>query len=151
MEPGGITRLTLEVAALGLTPGRRDEMLSIYTDDPLYRVLQVPVTLTRIKASAVLVTPDRVDIAMKPGDPIPATLVRLRPNGEQAVVVETATADDPAVSATFAAGPGKEATLRIQAKRPLETTVRVQLREPVRETVLIPVHIQEGQGSALSR
>jgi hypothetical protein len=143
-EGDGVTKIVLEASAAGLDPGRHDEILSIYTNDPLYGRLEVPVTLTRAASSAVLVSPDHVDLVAAPGEAVPSTLIRLRPRGDRAVLVEKAAADDPAVTCTWAAGPGNHATLKIQVTAPaaLQTTVRVTLGEPLRETVAIPVRIR---------
>jgi hypothetical protein len=141
---GGVTKITLEAAGAGLAPGRHDEMLSIYTSDPNYSQLQVPVTLVRLSESSVLVTPAEVHLVADPGQSISSTLIRLRPRGDQAVVIDKVVADDPAVACTWAAGPGTHATLKIQvtATHSLDTAVRVHLLQPVQETLTIPVRIR---------
>ena len=54
-------------------------MLSIYTDDPLYSPLLLPITLTRLEKSAVTVSPPEVIARVSAAQPVAATLVRLRP------------------------------------------------------------------------
>jgi hypothetical protein len=139
----GTTKIILEASAAGLAPGRYSDVLSIYTNDSMYPHLQVPITLIRLSDKAVMAAPEDVKLIANGGEAIPSTLIRLRARDDQAVVIEKATADDPAVTCTWAAGPGTYATLRIRvnATRSLETIVRVQLREPVRETLTIPVQI----------
>jgi hypothetical protein len=141
---GGVTKIILEATAAGLAPGRHDEMLSIYTNDPNYSPLHVPITLVRLSEQAVLASPEQVDLFADPSQPIPSTLVRLRPRGDQPVVIDNVLADDPAVRCTWAAGPGNHATLRIQvnATATLNTIVRIRLRQPVQETLSIPVQIR---------
>ena len=141
---GGVTKIILEAAGPGLAPGHYDEMLSIYTSDPSYSQLQVPITLVRVSESPVLATPEEVQLVAEPGQPILSTLIRLRPRGEEAVVIDKVAADDPVVACTWAAGPGTHATLKIQvtATRSLDTAVRVHLRQPVQETLTIPVRIR---------
>jgi len=104
----------------------------------------VPITLVRLSDSQVLATPEQVDLLADPGQPIPSTLIRLRPRGEQPVVIEKVAADDPVVACTWAAGPGKQATLKIQVNgtRSLDSAVRVYLRQPVQEMLTIPVRIK---------
>ena len=142
-EGGGVTKIILEASGAGIEPGRYDEMLNIYTTDPLYGHLQVPVTLTRAPKTAVLATPDRVVLTLEGGRPASA-LVRLRPRGEKPVVVERVEAEDPAVACTWAAGPGTGATLRLEVRsaRALTTTVRVHLTGPLQETLVIPVRVE---------
>jgi hypothetical protein len=141
---GGVTKIILEASAAGLAPGRHDEILSIYTSDPSYRLLQVPITLVRVSQSPVLATPEEVRVFTQPGQPIPATVVRLRPRGDGAVVIDKVIVDDPAVVCTWAPGPGNHATLKIQIKasRPVDSAVRVHLRQPVVEILTIPVQVR---------
>ena len=75
----GVTRILLQ--ANGSIPaGRHDETLNIYTDDPLYQHFQVPVTLTGQARQAIAVTPERISLRLAAGEPVPSTLVRLRPS-----------------------------------------------------------------------
>jgi hypothetical protein len=141
---GGVTKIILEAKGVGLASGRHDEMLTIYTSDSSYNPLHVPITLVRLSEQAVLASPEQVELVGEPGQPIPATLVRLRPRGDQAVVVDKVVADDPGVLCTWAAGPGNHATLKIQVDtmRPIDTSIHVHLREPVQEVLIIPVQIR---------
>lgn len=71
-------------------------------------------------------------------------MVLLRGSAEQAVVVEKAECDNPAVSCRWATGPGQMATLRvsIDSAKATEThkgTVRVFLRGASPGPVVIPV------------
>jgi Protein of unknown function (DUF1573) len=142
----GNCRIVLQAAA-ALPLGRRDEMLTIYVDDPAYGEIQVPVTLIAQARAAVNFAPEQISHRIAAGQPIPSTLIRLRPAGERAVVVHGVTANDPAITCTWAQGPGNEATLKIQVSsaklgdRDLDGTVRVQLREPVDEVLTIPVRV----------
>jgi hypothetical protein len=141
-QKAGVVTITLEADAAGLTPGRHDELLSIYTSDPDYGHLEVPITLTRLVS--VLAIPNQVELRAEPGHSLPATLIRLRGRGDQAVKVDKVTADNPAITCTWAAGPDKQATLRIQVQptESLESAVHVRLLEPSGETVDIPVHVR---------
>ena len=122
-------------------------MLWIYTSDPVYGQLQIPVTLIGQERPAITVTPGEVRLQVVEGQPLPSTLVRLRPAGQKAVMVQSATADDPAITCTFAHGPFNEATLKIQVDAArmvggeLTSTVRIQIREPVEQVLTIPVRV----------
>ena len=72
-------------------------------------------------------------------------LVRLRDTQDQPIAIEGVTADDAAVSCSWAAGPDNQATLKLQVDRArlrnptLHTQIRVQVISPVREILTIPV------------
>ncbi len=143
----GVTKLGLEVTAAALADGPQDAMLSIYTDDPLYSPLQLPIMLTRGIKPALAVSPAQVDAHVSANAPVASTLVRLRPANGKKVVIESAEADDPGVTCTWAAGPGDGATLKIRVdgrrldKRDGPRAVRVRLAEPPNEIVTISVTI----------
>ncbi len=104
----GVTKAILEVSGAALGAGRQEEMLNIYTDDPYYRHLQVPITLTKVNRPAVSAAPDKVEF-FNGG----SLLVRLRSLNDQPVRVDSAVADHPFIRCTWAAGPGNDATLKI--------------------------------------
>jgi hypothetical protein len=104
----GVTKAIIEVSGAALAAARQEEMLNIYTDDPYYRHLQVPITLTKANRPAVSASPDKVELVGGG-----SVLVRLRSSNDQAVRVESAVADHPFVRCTWAAGPGNDATLKI--------------------------------------
>jgi hypothetical protein len=142
MQPndGGGTKVVLEVSRGALTAARHEETLNIYTDDPAYRQLQVPITLIRARRDDVSATPRSVEIVGGGSQ-----LVRLRGAGEQAVRIEKAEADHPGVKCTWAAGPGNDATLKIRADAAVAivATVRVHLSEPPGAMVTIPVVVRK--------
>jgi hypothetical protein len=148
---GGITKLLLEAAAAKVDPGRHDAVLSIYTDDPLYSPLQLPITLTRGVKAAVTATPEQIEARVSAAAPVAVAVVRLRPSNDQKLQVESATADDPGITCTWAAGPGSAATLRVRvdARRLTDRTgprkVQVRLAEPAGEVVTIPVAVRMGK------
>jgi len=141
---GGIAKITLEANGQGITPGRHDEMLSIYTDDPLYAHLQVPITLIRPASHGILATPERWQLPFDPNLTLYSTLIRLRPRADKAVAIDKVAADDPAVTCNWASGPGNHATLKIQVRTqyPLDAKVRVHFRDAELELLVIPVQIQ---------
>ena len=139
--PPGAQKVGIEVTA-GLPDGRHDETLSIFTDDPVYRELRVPVTVIKRPRQGVSASPAAVNLAAPQGRPYPSRVVLLRAEGE--VQVERVEADDPAVTCRWARGPGKMATVRIavdhaRAGGPLRTAVRVHVSKPAASVVTIPV------------
>jgi hypothetical protein len=146
---GGVTRLLLEATASALADGRQDAVLNIYTDDPQYSPLQLPIVLTRGVKSAVAVAPRQIEARISASQPVAAALVRLRPADGHKVAIESADTDDPGVTCTWAAGPGTGATLKVRVdgrrldKRDGPRTVRVRLVEPPGEILTIPVSIEK--------
>jgi hypothetical protein len=148
---GGVTKLELEVSAAALNAGTHDAMLTVYTDDPQYGALSLPITLTRENSAPVTASPAQVEARVSPAQPVAAALVRLRRADGGKIVVQSATADDPGVTCTCAAGPGVAATLKVQvdARRLTDRAgprnVRVQLAEPAGQIVIVPVSANVGQ------
>jgi hypothetical protein len=143
---GGVTKLALDITAAALKPGTQDAMLSIYTDDPRYNPLQLPITLTRVEERAITATPSQVEARVSNAEPVSAALVRLHAADGRMVVVKAVTAADPGITCTWAAGPGPAATVkvRVDARRLAgrgERSVRVILAEPLGEIVTIPVSV----------
>ena len=137
---GGVTKVVLEVNRSALTASRQEETLSIYTDDPNYRQLQVPMMLIRANRAKVSATPDKVEIIGAGSQ-----LVRLRAAGDKTVRIQKAEADQPLVHCTWAMGPGNDATLKISAGSPRVgmVSVRVQLAQPADEIVSVPVVLRK--------
>lgn len=133
---GNITKVTLEVSGAALTRARQEETLNIYTDDPHYRHLQVPITLTKAERANVSASPARVEIIGAGSQ-----LVRLRASGDHVVRVDRIEADHPALKCTWAAGPGNDATLKIAVSSPvqMETVVRAHVGGAI---LTIPVSLK---------
>jgi hypothetical protein len=129
----------------GLAPGRHDELLTIDTDDPLYRQLQVPVTIIKTSVHVVAI-PARVEMVAKAGEPA-SCLIRLRSESEQAVTISKVEVAHPALSCRWAPGPGKQATVRIQldpgqwAGRILDTELTIHIAGPQMDNLKIPIFI----------
>jgi len=140
LSEGGVTKVILEVSRSALTASRQEETLNIYTDDPNYRQLQVPITLSKANPAKVSATPDKVEIIGAGSQ-----LVRLRAAGDKTVRIQKAEADQPLVHCTWAMGPGNDATLKISAASPRVgvVSVRVQLAQPAGEIVSVPVVLRE--------
>jgi len=127
--------------------GRHNETLNIYTDDPLYRHLKVPVTITKRPRQRLTALPNAVTLTAPRGQPIPSKIVLIRDTENGAVEIERLMPSDPAIGCTWARGPGSNATLRITVDRELlkseflRGSVEVKIGKPAAETVTIPVTV----------
>jgi hypothetical protein len=144
------TRIQLDVAA-DLKAGRHVEALSLYTNDADYRCLRIPVTIIKQSAASAVAIPDEVTLRPRPGQGA-SCLVRVHTPGVEAVRISAAESGNPALTCIWVAGPGHDATLRIQLDparwtgSDLDATVRVHLDTPARE--VLPVHVQVRAGSS---
>jgi hypothetical protein len=140
---------SVRTVALEVSPefpeGRHEEVIQIFTSDPEYRELKIPVTIVKRARQIVSASPDTLSIATAANETIPSQLVFLRAVDDQDVVVERVECDSPAVACQTAAGPGHRATLKIQIDRAkvtgdaMQGKIRVVLRQPAGQTVTIPV------------
>ncbi len=139
-----IRKIRLQVAE-NLPEGRHDEVLSIFTDDPAYCEIKVPVTIVKSPRQGLSATPSRVDLLAPLGQPVPSRIVLVRDNHDHEVVIDAVTSDNPAITCQWAKGPGNLATLKISADRKgvpeqgLHGFVQVNVSKPVKQTLTIPV------------
>ncbi len=125
--------------------GRHEEAVTLFTDDPTYRELKVPVTVIKQPRQRFCVSPNPVSLVGRAGQPVPARVVLIRDREGQPVVVDDVRADHPAVRATWAAGPGALATVRITLDRSqmaagtLQSALHIHLRNPTPEVVAVPL------------
>jgi hypothetical protein len=132
-------------AAQDYADGRHEETLQLFTDDPKYPELRVPVTLIRHSQQRVAATPAEVTLTGSPGQPLPSRIVLLRDSNDQPVLIDHIMIDDPAVTCRWAKGPGTLATLRVQidAKRiqggTLQSVIHVLTKTPLAQTITVPV------------
>jgi hypothetical protein len=147
-DAGGrpIQVIRLEVRA-DYPEGSRDETVTIYTDDPAYRELRVPVTVAKPAKQRISATPPEVRLTAPPGQPIPSRIILLRDADDQPVILEKITADDPALKFRWAEGPGAMTTVKVQVDAgqlrdgKLQGVLHVQVRQPVPQTIHVPVTI----------
>jgi hypothetical protein len=139
-----VSKVQLMIAG-DIADGRHEEFVSLFTNDPDYREIKVPVTIVKRPRQRLSATPSRIELPLHPGASLPARMVLIRDRENQEVEVEAVSADSPAITCRWAKGPGTMTTLRIQVDRDqiqhstLESTVRVQVVKPTRQTLLIPV------------
>jgi hypothetical protein len=141
-----VGKICLDLAG-ELEPGRHVETLSIYTNDPVYPQLKVPVTIIRQSVAAVSALPEQVELRAAPGQSA-SCLVRLRARGDQPVRIRKIDAGHAALTCTWAAGPGADATLRVQLDsrrwngEDVDATLQVHLETPAGESVSLPVRVR---------
>jgi hypothetical protein len=139
-----VFRIGLETAAGG-PDGRHEEVLDIFTRDPLYGHLQVPVTIVQQSQERLAVLPHEVSFRGAPGQPLASQLLRVRDGHGEAIQIEAVTADDPALQCRWAVGPENQATIRVQVNRDrlhgsrLDSALHIRLSGPVRQTLTVPV------------
>jgi hypothetical protein len=125
--------------------GRHDEVLAIYTDDPAYGELKVPVTIIKPSRYRLTVTPSQVDLVAPAGQAAPSRLVLIHDPGNGEVAVEELTADDPAIKCRWVPGPGAMATVRVSVDQTrmsgatLRSAIHVKIAKPVPEVLTVPV------------
>jgi hypothetical protein len=150
--------------------GRHEEFVSVFTSDPDYREIRIPVTIVKRPQQRLSATPSRIELIHRPGAGLPTRTVLIRDRENQEVEVEAVKADSPAITCRWAKGPGTMTTLRIQiddskiedrrskiedrtgdtrssildppSSKTWETSVRVQVIKPTRQTILIPITVR---------
>jgi hypothetical protein len=143
---GKTTKILVSADAAQLAPGRHDGVISIVTDDPDYRQLLVPVVLTKSSKAAVRAIPEQVDLHVSAGVNSTSAIVRLRSTNDQPVRIAKIEPSDPALVSTWAAGPGNDATLKIQVQAgrlPQAATchITVHFTGLISEPMIIPLAI----------
>jgi hypothetical protein len=143
-----VRAITLRIAD-DYPDGRHDEVLQVFSDDPAYRTIGIPVTVIRRSQEHVTVSPSAVQLTAAKGQPFPARVILIRANGDEGVQIESVLTDDPAVTCQWAQGPGVMATLKVRVNHEfvhghsLHSTVTVHLRRPAPEVLTIPVTCTE--------
>jgi hypothetical protein len=143
----GVVRIRVEVSP-DLPSGRHEALVSLYSNDPFYRDLHVPVRIIKQSRSAVSFGPRQLDFGAARGQSFAAKLVRLWSAQDVAIEIGRIYADDAAVACTWAAGPGNQATVKIcvdhtrLTSNQLQSAVHVDVRRPVVETITIPVTVE---------
>jgi hypothetical protein len=125
--------------------GRHEETVDLVTDDAAYRTLKVPVTIVKRGHERVTVSPDEITLHGDKGQPVASQLLRVRDSGNEGVVVERVTADDAALTCSWAAGPNTMATVKLQVDRTriaattLKSAIHIEVSKPERRTLTVPV------------
>lgn len=129
-------------------PGRHEETVSLFTDDPDYPELRVPTTIVMRTPGHVTASPESLRLRGGSGATVLSGLVRLRAGGDEAVVLREAKCDHPAVTCRWASGPGAGATLKVSVDRSrteggrIEATVRLVFTVPGGLELQLPISCQ---------
>jgi uncharacterized protein DUF1573 len=127
--------------------GTHEEALSIFTNDPAYPEIRVPVSVVKRPRQRVTATPSRVDLTADAGSLFLTRTILIRDRENQDVIVETVSSESPAVNCQWAKGPGAMTTVKIRVdasaipEKNWKTILRIQVAKPVPETLLIPVNV----------
>jgi hypothetical protein len=116
IRDGKTTRIVLATND-GLEAGRHEGMLYIFTNDPDYEELQAPVTVIKGQRALVQIVPEQPQVRLPAGAASGAVVVRLRSLTGKPVRIAKMESDDPQLTCTWAAGPGDDATVRLQVRR----------------------------------
>jgi hypothetical protein len=145
-SPSGALRQPIELEVLPTYPeGEHQEMVHLLTDDPDYRDLRIPVTVSKSAPQTVRLAPESLTFRAEPGRSIASRLVRLRSGMGQPVVIDRVEADHPSLTFRWAQGPGPDSTLRVsldpqQVRKPgFRDEIRIHLRSPSGQTLTLPV------------
>jgi hypothetical protein len=142
-----VWRIVLDVKPDG-PDGRRDELLGIFTDDPDYRELRVPVTLIKRAAQQLSATPAELTLSAPSGQPIPSQRVLIRDRDGRPVEIERVEAGDPALQVQWADGAHSAAVVKVTVDRnrlrsgELKTVLQVHIKEPLREVIVVPITVR---------
>lgn len=137
---------------LNVTPdgpdGRRDEILSIYTDDPEYRELRVPITLVKRTGKDVTATPASLSISVERGLPIPSQRILVRSRDGRPVSIERVDVNERFFKVSWSQGEHPTATVRIAVDKGVVeggefiTVLHVHIDKPTRDVIAVPVTVR---------
>jgi hypothetical protein len=122
----------------------RDDTVVLYTDDPAYPELRIPVRILKRAPGGVTATPDAVSLRFAAGQEEVSAIVQLRvPDGKN-VAIASAESDTAAVKVKWSPGTGPVATVRVTVATPDAAQagagmVRVKFSEPAGQELVIPV------------
>jgi hypothetical protein len=139
-----VTRIGVKLAG-DCPEGRHDEVIALYTDDPDYPELKVPITILKQHRTRIAALPNRVELTAALGQALPSRVLLLRAPENQTVIVDRITADHASVVTSWAPGPGPAATVKVTVDRSrmpgaeLQSTIHIHVREPFKEILSIPV------------
>jgi hypothetical protein len=127
-----------------LAIGRQSAEVLIYTDDAIHPILKVPVTILSDGQKRIGAIPDEVHFVASGNGSMPCRMIRLRDNQNAQVTIERVDVRVPALVCTWANGPGKQATLKVQidsgfVEKSFEGTIDIRLASPEPLTITIPV------------
>ena len=136
----GAQTVTLKLAA-DAPVGHRDETLVLYTTDPAYRELRVPVRVLKRAPGGVSATPADLSVRFATGQAEASALVQLRSADGKSLRVEKAESDTPGVAVKWSQGATPVAALRVTvgAAKSGNARVKVTFAEPAGHELIVPV------------
>jgi hypothetical protein len=142
-EAGKGQAVTIKLSA-DVPAGQYDESVVLYSDDPEYPELRVPVRVSKRAPGSVVASPESVTLRFAEGQGELSALVQLRGANGLAVEVQSAEGDTPAVAVKASTGRCAAAVVRVTipasaADQPGACKVRVKFAEPAGAELVIPV------------
>jgi hypothetical protein len=121
--------------------GHHDVILTLYTDDPAYPELGVPVRVSKRTPAAMAVSPEAVTLRFATGQVEASAVAVVRAQNGAAVRISKVECDDPAVRLKWSREAGAVATVRVTLSLGAagRAEVRVLLAEPAGHMVALPV------------
>lgn len=139
-----VRKIKLDVGA-GFPPGKHDETLTIHTDDPLYRRLQVTISLMKKPRQRFSALPPSVTLTASEQQSAPTRLITIRDSQGKPVEIEGVAADDPAIAVQWSPGAQPVGTIKLTVDRAkmlgesLTSRVVVQFKDADGAKLSIPV------------
>jgi hypothetical protein len=136
---------TIHVAISATCPsGRQDEAVQIFSSDPDYRELRVPITVVRTDRQRFLVAPGQVAL-----EATTSATVLIRDQQGEPVEIESIEADDASLTCQITAGAAATAAVKVSVKpgsTPARWSIlRVQIKAPAAQEVRVPVSCPGGK------
>jgi uncharacterized protein DUF1573 len=151
-EQGRVVHAVQVQVAPNFPEGQYQEVVSLYTSDPEYRELRVPVSVVKHSRQRVTATPERVAIAVQGSQGTPSQVVLIRDADDQLIEIDNVVANHPAVQCRWARSPNGSVTLRVQidatqvGSQSFKSEVEVHVTRPQVQVLRIPVDCQVTPG-----
>jgi hypothetical protein len=130
----------------GCPAGEHDATVSLWTDDPEYREIRLPVLVVRRAPQQVTVFPE--ELIFEPVADRPSSqMIQLRSRQHQPVRIAEVDSDHPALRWKYPEQASRSSAVRISLEPAVagpsgQALLRIRLAEPVVETILVPVRWQ---------
>jgi hypothetical protein len=124
--------------------GKLDEVVQLFSDDPDYREIGIPVTGALRSKRRYVVSPEEVTMPAASSGSASSFTILIRSLDGRLVEIDKAECDDTALMCRFADGTWPTASVRVQVKKDQtaarQSMLRVHVLQPVPQTLEIPVH-----------
>ena len=132
-----------------MAAGTHEGRLDLYTTDPKYGHLQAPFVLVKKSADQISYSPREVEISGPAGRPLPSRVIVLRTSSSVKMEIDSITADDPAITARWAANAEGVIAVRVQIDHArllqgsFDKAIHIHLTRPQSQTITVPVHFKQ--------